>query len=59
MQEAIGRLKASGVTIKACVVCAESYGVTDQLRDIDLEVKGMGKPLTDLLQDESWQVLTF
>ena len=59
VQEALGRLKVSGVAVKACVVCADSYGVTDQLRDLDLEVKGMGRPLTDLLQDESWTVLTF
>lgn len=59
LQEAVARLEGSGVVVKACVVCADAYGVTDQLRGLDLEVKAMGRPLTDLLQDESWQVLTF
>lgn len=59
LQAAVQNMKASGVDVKACVVCADSYGVADQLRAMDLEVKGMGRPLTDLLQDDSWQVLTF
>lgn len=59
VQAAVRAMKDSGVDVKACIVCADSYGVTDQLRAMDLEVKGMGRPLTDLLQDDGWQVLTF
>lgn len=47
-----------GVKVQACVACADSYGVTEQLRKMGIEVKGMGKPLTDLIQ-QGWHILTF
>ena len=37
---------------------ADSYGVTAQLRAMGIEVKGMGKPLSDLIQS-GWNVLSF
>jgi hypothetical protein len=49
---------ADGVDVKACVVCADSYGVSDRLREMGIEVKGMGEPLTNLLKGD-WEVLTF
>jgi len=55
------RLKAmgqDGVILQACVQCADRYGVSDALRGLGIEVKGMGKPLTDLLQSDC-KVLTF
>lgn len=48
----------SGVVVQACVVCADMYGVADDLRAMGIEVKGMGKPLSDLLKAD-WKVLTF
>ena len=56
-----GRVKAmirDGVKVQACVACANSYGVSADLRKLGIEVKGMGKPLSDLLQSD-WKVLTF
>ena len=47
-----------GVRVQACVVCADSYGVSDRLRKMGLEVKGMGAPLSQMLKD-GWKVLTF
>jgi len=32
------------------MVFANSYGVTPKLRAPEVEVEGMGKPLTDMLQ---------
>jgi len=49
---------ADGVRVQACVVCADSYGVSERLRQMGIEVKGMGKPLTDMLTS-GWKVLTF
>jgi hypothetical protein len=46
------------VKVQACIACADSYGVTEQLRKMGIEVKGMGKPLTDLIQ-QGWHILTF
>ncbi len=59
VQALVANLKAAGADVKACVVCADSYGVTETLRSLGLEVKAMGRPLTELLQDDDWQVLTF
>ena len=58
LQAKIKRMMASGVVVQACVVCADTYGIADDLRAIGIEVKGMGKPLSDLLKAD-WKVLTF
>ena len=33
--------------------------VADDLRQLDIQVRPMGKPLTDLVQDDGWKVLSF
>jgi hypothetical protein len=48
-----------GIVVQACVACADSYGVSDDLRAMDIEVKPMGKPLSDLLRSDDWKVITF
>ena len=58
LQAYIQRMQNDGVYVQACIVCADSYGVSDKLRNMGIEVKGMGKPLSDYLQDD-WKVLTF
>lgn len=58
LQSKVQALIADGVHVQACVVCADSYGVTKYLRALGIEVKQMGEPLTDLLKD-GWKVLTF
>lgn len=47
--EKIKAMGEDGVILKACIVCANMYGVTEKLRELGIEVKGMGKPLTDYL----------
>jgi hypothetical protein len=59
LQAKIAEMQTDGVTVQACVVCADSYGVADALRAMDIEVKPMGAPLTGLLKDPEWEVLTF
>jgi hypothetical protein len=61
-KEIQGKLKAmkeSGVILEACVVCADSYGVADHLRELGIDVKPMGKPLTDTIKDDSMHLVTF
>lgn len=58
VQSKVAEMKRDGVDVKACVVCADSYGVTKHLRNLDIEVLPMGKPLSDMLHDK-WTVLTF
>ncbi|MFW6188967.1 MAG: DsrE family protein [Planctomycetota bacterium] len=58
LQTKVKAMMKDGVELQACVVCADSYGVSDDLRAMGIEVKGMGKPLSDMLRGD-WHVLTF
>lgn len=58
LQASIEKMMAGGVDVKACVVCADMYGVADNLRRMGIEVKPMGKPLSEMLKAD-WKVLTF
>lgn len=59
LQAKLKKMQADGVILQACVVCADSYGVSDQLRKLGLEVKGMGGPLSDFIKDDTVNVVTF
>jgi len=58
LQAKVKSMMDDGVLVQACVVCGDSYGVSDRLRDLKIEVKAMGPPLTDMLK-QGWKVLTF
>jgi len=58
LQEKIKAMQKSGVDVKACIVCANNYNVTDELKNLGLDVKGMGAPLTGYLK-KGYKVLTF
>jgi len=58
VQEKLKEMQEDGVVIEACVVCANAYGVTDDLKDMGFVVKGMGSPLTGYLKSGA-KVLTF
>ncbi len=58
LQNKIADMQKDGVIVQACISCANAYGVTDDIRKHGIEVKGMGKPLTEMLQSD-WKVLTF
>ena len=58
LQVKIKTMLDDGVTVQACIVCADSYGVTERLRELGVEVKGMGRPLTDMIK-QGWKILTF
>jgi hypothetical protein len=58
LQQAIRAMQKSGVVVEACVACANNYGVADQLRGLNIDVKPMGVPLSDRLKGP-WKVLTF
>ena len=51
-------MQEDGVVIEACVVCANMYGVTETLKGLGYDVKGMGGPLTKYLKSDA-KVLTF
>lgn len=59
-QKKIAELQEAGVKVEACVVCADSYGVSDQFREMGIEVIPMGEPLSDRLKSSGeWKVITF
>jgi len=58
LQEHIIDMKGKGVKLLACKKCSDSYGVSDDLRLLGIEVKYMGKPLTDYLRDDNCRVIT-
>ena len=58
LQDAIKAMIADGVVIEACKACSDSYGVSDALSALGIDVKYMGTPLTEMLK-EDWKVLTF
>ncbi len=58
LQAKVKSMMEDGVNVQACIVCADSYGVTETLRSFGIEVKGMGKPLSQRLQSD-WKVITF
>lgn len=58
LQAKVKAMIEDGVAVQACIACADSYGVSDRLRELGIEVKPMGKPLTAMLKGD-WKVLTF
>jgi len=49
----------AGVEVAACKACADSYGVSDILEKMGIEVRYMGQPLTRYLKDAQSRVVTF
>jgi hypothetical protein len=39
-----------GVQIEACKDCCDNFGVTDKLTKLGINVRYMGKPLTDYIK---------
>ena len=55
----IKEMQDDGVEVKACVACADMYGVVETLRSYNIEVEGMGVPLTNYLKAKDWCVISF
>lgn len=58
LQSEVAQMKAAGVELTACKACADSYGVSEKLTELGIEVKYMGQPLTKMLKGD-WAVTTF
>ncbi len=58
LQDKVHAMADDGVVVEACKACADSYGVSDDLAALGIDVKYMGVPLTEMLK-EGWCVLTF
>lgn len=51
-------MQDAGIRVEACLHCANMYGLAGKLREMEIDVKAMGVPLTTYLK-ENWKVLTF
>lgn len=58
LQEYLAKIKDAGVELQACKACSDMYGVSQKLTDMGVDVKYMGKPLTEMLKSD-WVTLTF
>ena len=58
IREKLEHMQKDGVEIRACIVCANMYEVTEELKALDFDVQGMGRPLTEYLKSGA-HVLTF
>jgi hypothetical protein len=58
LQEYLSRIRDAGVKLLACKKCSDMYGVSDNLRRLGIEVKYMGKPLTEYLRNDNCRVIT-
>jgi len=58
LQKELQKMKEVGIELLACKACADRYGVSEALQGLGIEVKYMGKGLTDMLKG-SWTTLTF
>ena len=58
LQQEILKMKEIGIEILVCKACADIYGLSDDLQKLGLEVRYVGKDLTDMLK-RGWTTLTF
>lgn len=58
IQQAVKKMQSDGVIVQACQACADSYGISDKIRSLGIEVKYMGSPLSNMLKSD-YKVLTF
>ncbi len=50
IQKELKAMAEAGVKLKACIACANNYGVADKLSALGIEVISMGPPLTEELK---------
>lgn len=58
LQEKVKAMKEDGVILEACISCSNMFGVTEDLKALGIDVKGMGVPLTEYLKS-GYHVLTY
>ena len=57
-QDQIKNLLTKGVEVYACKACSDGYGVSEKLMSLDINVKYVGKMVTEMLK-EGWHQLSF
>lgn len=58
LKSKVKEIQEDGVQLQACVACANTFGIAEDLAEIGFEVIPMGEPLTGFLRDPMCSVLT-
>jgi len=58
LQEIVKTLIKDGVVLEACIACSDGLGVTEDLKALGIDVKGMGRQLSGYLKN-GYHVLTY
>ncbi len=58
LQQEVQNMQEVGVVVEACRACAERYGVSERLAEMEIDVDWMGVPLADRLKGD-WKTVTF
>ena len=58
IRERLLKMRSTGVTMSACIVCTDDYGATEALAGLGIVNTHTGEMLTECLKDETWAVMT-
>lgn len=58
LKDKVSSMKKDGVIVEACIACSNMYGVTNELKVCEVDVKGMGVPLTRYLK-RGYKIVSF
>jgi len=58
LQEKVKAMIKDGVILEACISCSNMLGVTEELKALGIDVKGMGVPLTNYMKS-GYHVLSY
>jgi len=58
LQGYIKKMKDAGIVLEACKACSDSYGVSEKLEKLGVNVKYMGEPFTAYIK-KGRKVITF
>lgn len=58
LQEKVKAMIKDGVILEACIACSNMLGVTEELKALGIDVKGMGVPLTNYMKS-GYHVLSY
>ncbi|MEE9464848.1 MAG: DsrE family protein [Candidatus Neomarinimicrobiota bacterium] len=59
LQAKVKAMQDDGIKVMACIFCAKTFGVVEQLEALGLPVEPMGVPLSDYIKSDDWDVITF
>ncbi len=59
IQAKVKAMQEDGVIVEACIACATKLELVDTIREMGIEVRGMGVPLTEALKNPDTEVITF